>query len=237
MPKRPACARRGRSSAGRSLVRGNTVTTERIPSSAIPTSSTRYGAEPPAEPESGGQHGRDRAACQHGHDRRHVVDGEPDREVLVSLVRPRMLGNEGHLDDADCLRARTQGGHAHEEQRHVSRQHRQHRDGDQGHAADHDHAPADPIRERAAGERHQDARQHRDRHQLAHRRGAEADRPDVQVEVGPVEADDGAVDDGRDEEQPGVAAESGEAPDVPDKGLSHGSPLECAYEAWLRSVR
>ena len=93
-------------------------------------------------------------------------------------------------------------------------QKRQERDRDQGHADGHDGAPPEPVGEGAGREGHGTPASWETAISQPIVERLSPDRLQVEVEVDPVEAQRRAEDDGRQQEEPRVAAEAREAADV-----------------------
>ncbi len=158
---------------------------------------------------------RDGAPEERRPDVRDVRDGELEREQLAAVLGPAALHEERRLDDEEGL---VRGPHRRREEEDRGRLGREEEAGDRERraaGAERQHeAPAVAVGEdaRREGGQHAGGRAGRSRDPDEGR--VEPERRQVQVEVDPPEAERDAVDEGREEEDPGVALEAGEAADV-----------------------
>ena len=168
-------------------------------------------------------HWRTKPADDRGDKAGEESDCRPQREVLVALLRPRVLGDERDLHDADCHLPGTEGYHSHEHERQITWQEGEERDRYQGHPAGHHFAPADPVGNSTGRQGHEESCELRGGHEPADR-PAQPDRLEVQVEIDPVEAESRAEDDRSQQEEARVLAEAREAPGIPGQGAVHTAP-------------
>src|SRR4051794_3760633 len=116
--------------------------------------------------------------------------------------------------DPERLEAhRPQRGREDDDGKGLAREQEEQRGDPRGEAAREHEPPADPIRDGARGERHDPARERRERRDQPDGGRGEPELDEVQVEVDPPEAQGRAGDEARQQDQPGVPVEVRERPD------------------------